>query len=239
VELDYERLQREGDDARLVIDQLRGEISRVGTHLRSYAADRERLRQLLNDAEGRLSELNQIERLGRARLVLVRDLTHALHEPLRDGQLSLTIEARRVGVLIPASHAYHPESGALMPQARRHLDITAETVRRLPFSHVEIAETVPGLDAATRLNRLEQLKNVLVEAGARSERVVYRLFEEPIASPDPAQGGAESGTTDPSVLGAVADAPRPSAPPVDEPAVEPRVELWITVDADLLAKSGG
>jgi len=92
---------KERDEATGLVDQLRGELARVGDNLRSYAEQKADLEKSLKAAQARKLELEQNEAQTVAIARLTRDLTSALGERVTSGEL--TIDVRDGHVLLSAA----------------------------------------------------------------------------------------------------------------------------------------
>ncbi|HEY3253632.1 MAG TPA: hypothetical protein VGJ91_06775 [Polyangiaceae bacterium] len=87
---------KERDEATGLVDQLRGELARVGDNLRSYAAQKAELEKSLQAAQARKLELERNEAQTVAIARLTRDLTSALGDRVTSGELMVDVRDGRV-----------------------------------------------------------------------------------------------------------------------------------------------
>ncbi|HYQ25871.1 MAG TPA: hypothetical protein VER04_01590, partial [Polyangiaceae bacterium] len=87
---------KERDEATGLVDQLRGELARVGDNLRSYAAQKADLEKSLQAAQARKVELERNEAQTVAIARLTRDLTAALGQRVTSGDLTIDVRDGRV-----------------------------------------------------------------------------------------------------------------------------------------------
>lgn len=174
-----------------MVEQLRGELARVGSHLHAYAGDRERLTQELKAAERRAAEAGSTERARGEELSLMRDLSLAFHQEIARGQAKLAPapdDAARV-VLTFSAREMLDESGVSAEGAKR-LERVVKIADSNPERPVIVSVAEVGGEAApeSSLLRLSQLAEALSAAGLSSERVVVSVDAE------------GSGETEPSVV---------------------------------------
>ena len=103
---------KERDEATGLVDQLRGELARVGDNLRSYAEQKAELEKSLQAAEKRRLELERNEAHTVAIARLTRDLTAALGERITRGELALDVREGRV-LLSAESRSWFNDDGTL------------------------------------------------------------------------------------------------------------------------------
>ena len=92
---------KERDEATGLVDQLRGELARVGDNLRSYAEQKADLEKSLQAAQARKLELERNEAQTVAIARLTRDLTSALGERVTRGELTIDVRDGRVLLSAP------------------------------------------------------------------------------------------------------------------------------------------
>jgi len=92
---------KERDEATGLVDQLRGELARVGDNLRSYAAQKADLEKSLQAAQARKVELERNEAQTVAIARLTRDLTAALGQRVTSGDLTIDVRDGRVLLSAP------------------------------------------------------------------------------------------------------------------------------------------
>src|SRR3954469_24034902 len=93
---------KERDEATGMVDQLRGELARVGDNLRSYAEQKAELEKSLQAAQARKLELerNEAQTVSLARLT--RDLTSALGDRVTSGDMALDVRDGHVLLSAPS-----------------------------------------------------------------------------------------------------------------------------------------
>lgn len=138
---------KERDEATGLVDQLRGELARVGDNLRSYAEQKADLEKSLQAAQARKLELEQNEAKTVAIARLTRDLTSALGDRVTSGDLTLDVRDGRV-LLSAAPELWFNDDGSL----RAGMDDAVAAVSRVLTLHaasgLELA--LPTTDAEKR-----------------------------------------------------------------------------------------
>lgn len=176
---DYDVALKQRDEAEAMVEQLRGELARVGNHLKAFAGERERLAQELAQKESEAHQLAQVERASQAQVLLMRDLTLEFHAEITKGNVRL-ISERGVAVLqFPAGEMY-AEDGTLSPGGSQRLTRLAKRTKGsngVSFK-LEIAER--GSDAASdsTLLRLSQVAELLAGVGVDSESITVSVDAE-------------------------------------------------------------
>jgi hypothetical protein len=92
---------KERDEATGLVDQLRGELGRVGDDLRSYAQQKADLEASLAAAEARKKELDQGEARSVALARFTRDLSSVLGERVLSGDVAIDLVGGRVTLSAP------------------------------------------------------------------------------------------------------------------------------------------
>jgi len=103
---------KERDEATGVVEQLRGELARVGDNLRSYAQQKAELEKSLQAAQARKLELERNEAHTVAIARLTRDLTSALGDRVLSGDVAIDVRDGRV-VLSTAPELLFNDDGTL------------------------------------------------------------------------------------------------------------------------------
>jgi len=138
---------KERDEATGLVDQLRGELARVGDNLRSYAEQKADLEKSLQAAQSRKLELerNEAQTVSLARLT--RDLTSALGDRVTSGEMALDVRDGHVLLSAP-SELWFNDDGTL----RAGMDGALSAVSRVLSLHAASALelTVPASDADKR-----------------------------------------------------------------------------------------
>jgi flagellar motor protein MotB len=158
---------KERDEATGLVDQLRGELGRVGDDLRSYAKQKSDLEQSLAAAEQRKKELET----GDARTVaiarLTRDLTSALGERVLSGDVAIDVQGGKV-VLSAPSELWFADDAKLVTGA----DSLASAIARVLAVHPDsVVEVTPSGAADLANQRAQALSTVLTAKGVAVERI--------------------------------------------------------------------
>lgn len=175
-ELGATQLAKQREAAEQLVEQLQGDLARVGGHLREYAADKERLQRELDAAEQRAKRLAAAELDMRTRALIVRDLALALDEAIRKGSLAVSFAEGRPVVRIPASDVFLGD-GNVAP-AVQPLLVKAAQVKAASSAQLELG--LVGASAEARAHSLARLGAVARElrgAGIPAERVSIVLPE--------------------------------------------------------------
>jgi hypothetical protein len=134
-ELDKTTQGKERADAEGIVEQLRGELARVGGHLQSYHAEKQKLEASLEAEAAR----------GRALVQLTRDVALMLGEPLSTGEYSLDAEQRHVVLRVPRSKIL-AEDGSVKAEADALLKTVARVLQLHPTSKLRIEDTSAPTD---------------------------------------------------------------------------------------------
>jgi hypothetical protein len=138
-ELDKTTQGKERADAQGMVEQLRGELARVGGHLQSYHAEKQKLEASLEAESAR----------GRGLVRLTRDVALALGEPLNTGEYTLDTEQQHVVLRVPRAKVV-ADDGSLKPEADGLLKIVARLLQLHPTSKLRVEDTsAPGDPSAS------------------------------------------------------------------------------------------
>jgi hypothetical protein len=171
-ELDKTTQGKERADAEGIVEQLRGELARVGGHLQSYHAEKQKLEASLAAEAAR----------GRAVALLTRDIALALAEPLTIGEYTLDAEQRHALLRLPREKVL-ADDGSIKPEADAALKAVARVLQLHPEAKLRVEDTsAPGdAVAASRV------------VGALTQRAVSADRFEPLAVAEAAQPATPSG----------------------------------------------
>ena len=192
-DLSASQLAKERDDAALIVDQLRGELGRVGDHLRAFSDQKNSLAASLDAAEERLAGI-QVVADGQNRLrLLVRDLTLAIHAPLVEGHVVLGADDQATTIRIPIGRGFDGDGGELHPEYKLLLRQIASVVAEYPELGVEIAELPTSGERLPEelIVRLQRIADELQGGGLSYERGVFSLPTDAIAAAEPATEASE------------------------------------------------
>ena len=223
-DLNLKLANQERDASGQLVDQLRGELARVGDHLRMYSEQKDRLAEELRVAEDRSRQLDEkSERVERVASV-VRDLSLLEGPAIHAGSIQVGSDGRDPVLSAPAQAL---GSGAtLAADAQRIVKALARLGELHPYTHFVISQ--PSEGGASDPALLRALSAALIGEGVASTRVAVALPETPAA--ESAEGGdATAGAADTTRNegNAPAEAESPQAP-----ASEARVTFLIQVADD-------
>ena len=173
-ELDKTNQGKERADAEGMVEQLRGELARVGGHLQSYHADKQKLEATLAAEAAR----------GRALAQLSRDVTLSLAEPIATGEYTLDAEPRHVVLRVPRDRLL-AEDGTVKPEADTLLKAVARVLSLHPHSKLRLEDTAAAGDASAT----SRVGAALAERAVAPERFEPPALADasvPVAPPKPA-----------------------------------------------------
>ncbi len=173
VELQSNVALQQRDEASDLVDQLRGELGRVGDHLRAFSDDKKRLADALASAEARLSRVSEREREISENGDIVRDLSLILHERIANGDIELSMLDGRAVMRIPEAELSGETPGPIAAQA---VAAIARAMKLHPSAAIEISsgkaaaesESVSATVSATPASRAQA---ALVAQGVAAERL--------------------------------------------------------------------
>jgi hypothetical protein len=171
---------KERDEATGLVDQLRGELARVGDNLRSYAAQKADLEKTLQAAQARKLELERNEAQTVAIARLTRDLTAALGERVTSGDLTLDVRDGRVLLSAPPELWFN-DDGSLRAGMDDVIAALSRVLTLHPASALELA-----LPTAAAEKRGPALLGALSSRGVAASRL--KLAPLTPAQPASAEG---------------------------------------------------
>jgi chromosome segregation ATPase len=166
-ELDSSTQGKQREDAEGVVEQLRGELARVGGHLRTFHDDKQKLEADLADEAAR----------GRALARLSRDAALALAEPIATGEYTLDAEQSAVVLRAPREKLL-ADDGSLKPEAEAWLKAVSRVVQLHKETKLRVEDSSAQADAIA----VSRLVTALGEHGIAPDRF------EPLAAV--VEGGA-------------------------------------------------
>lgn len=195
-QLTAEQIGREKSDAVELVEQLRGELGRVGEHLKQYSERKDELETALSNAEARAKELEAAERDIAAKVLVMRDVTLALAEPASAGKVIITSVDGKPTVRFDAHDVFSGKGAELKPDIVAALERVAAAVAPRSTVRVELSDL--STDVATpedRILRLERVADVFSAKGVGFERVGLAVASEAqkAAAPDAPSGTGEAG----------------------------------------------
>ncbi|MES1177192.1 MAG: hypothetical protein ABUL62_22915 [Myxococcales bacterium] len=171
---------KERDEATGVVEQLRGELARVGDNLRSYAQQKAELEKNLQVAQARKLELERNEAHTVAIARLTRDLTSALGDRVLSGDVTIDVRDGRV-VLSSAPELLFNDDGTL----RQNSDGVLAAVSRVLAVHTASSLEL-SLPTANAEQRAPTLLGALSAKGVLATRmhVAVRVPDALVAGSD-------------------------------------------------------
>lgn len=154
-ELDTSAQGKQRQEAEGMVEQLRGELARVGSHLQAFNDDKQKLEQALTTETAR----------ARALARLSRDVAVAFGEPLATGQYTLDAEQSSVVLRVPRQEVLN-ESADVKPEAGRLLDALAQLLE----VHKQAKLRVSDASAPTDPVRVAKVVEKLTERGVPAQR---------------------------------------------------------------------
>jgi DNA repair exonuclease SbcCD ATPase subunit len=185
-QLDAERISREKTDAVELVEQLRGELGRVGEHLREYSGRKQELEAALERAEARAKELETAERGIATKVLVMRDVTLALAEPAAAGKVVITTVDGKPTVRFDAGEVFSGKAAELKPDMTAALERIALAVAPRGDMHVELSDL--SADATTseeRIARLERVADLFSGKGIGFERLGFAVTPRPESTTAP------------------------------------------------------
>ena len=173
---------KERDEATGLVDQLRGELARVGDNLRSYAEQKADLEKSLQAAQARKLELERNEAHTVAIARLTRDLTSALGDRVTSGDLMIDVRDGRV-LLSASPELWFNDDGSL----RAGMDGALSAVSRVLTLH-----SASALELALPVADAEKRGPALLSALSSRGVAASRMKLAPLAPASAA--GADAGT---------------------------------------------
>jgi hypothetical protein len=179
-QLDAERISREKTDAVELVEQLRGELARVGEHLREYSGRKQELEAALGHAEARAKELETAERGIATKVLVMRDVTLALAEPAAAGKVAITTVDGKPTVRFDAGEVFSGKGAELKPDMTAALERIALAVAPRGDMHVELSDlSTDATSSEDRIARLERVADLFSGKGIGFERLGFAVTPRP------------------------------------------------------------
>lgn len=179
-QLDSSTMGKQREDAAGMVEQLRGELARVGGHLQTFHAEKQQQSAALASEATR----------GRALAKLSRDAALSLAEPIATGEYSLDAEQGAVVLRAPRAKVL-ADDGSVRPEAEPLL----KAVARLMQLHEHAKLRVEDSSAADDAIAVSRLVTALTERAVPAERFEPLAVqaapgatppEKPVAAENPA-----------------------------------------------------
>jgi hypothetical protein len=187
---------KERDEATGLVDQLRGELARVGDDLRTFAKQKADLEKSLDAAQVRKAELEKNDAQLVAVARLVRDLTSALGDRVTSGDVSIELQNARIVVSAP-TELWFDDGAALRTGSDGMLAAVSRVLTLHTASALELSVPGPNADA-----RAAALIAALGSRGVNASRVKLRAGVVPGTAPVAAE---------PAVVAKPIELPKPGA----------------------------
>jgi len=175
-DLNLKLANQERDASGQLVDQLRGELARVGDHLRVYSEQKQRLAEELRVAEDRSRQLDEKSQRVERVASVVRDLSLLEGPAIHAGSILVGSDGRDPVLSAPAQAL---GSGAtLSADAQRIVKALARLAELHPYTHFVISQPVSD-SAASDPALLRALSEALIGEGVASARVAVAMPETP------------------------------------------------------------
>ncbi|HEY3236793.1 MAG TPA: hypothetical protein VGJ84_18895, partial [Polyangiaceae bacterium] len=182
IELDLAVVTKEREAAQELADQLRGELGRVGDHLRAFSAQKQELTTALEQAEQRVAKLDQDQERSLRTTRVMRDLALLLQEPVSTGKLTLDVSNGQPMLSVPNAHLFTRNAKSIDWRGVRVLKAVARLSALHPKVRFELSE--PGTSGGEGATLLHLVGEKLGKLGLKAERVSFK--PERTASPSSA-----------------------------------------------------
>jgi hypothetical protein len=173
-ELDSSTLGKQREDAAGMVEQLRGELARVGGHLQSFHDDQQKLQSALAAGAAR----------GRALARLSRDAALSMAEPIATGEFTLDAEQSSIVLRVPREKLLS-DDGSVKPEAEPILKNVVRLMQLHKQAKLRVEDSAREGDAIA----VSRLVSALTERAVAAERF-EPLAAKPEAAPDSATAGA-------------------------------------------------
>lgn len=155
-ELDTSAQGKQRQEAEGMVEQLRGELSRVGSHLQTFRDDKQKLEQALVAEAAR----------SRALVRLSRDVSLLLDAPLTSGEYTLDAEQTSLVLRTPRAQALS-DAGEVKPEAARLLDAVARVMQLHKQAKLRVFDASAPADSV----RVARLVDALGDRGVAAGRI--------------------------------------------------------------------
>jgi hypothetical protein len=176
-QLDSSTLGKQREDAEGVVEQLRGELSRVGGHLQTFHDDQQKLQTALAGEAAR----------GRALSRLSRDAALSMAEPIATGEYTLDAEQSSVVLRVPREKLL-TDDGSVKPEAEPLLKNVVRLMQLHKQAKLRVEDSAHEGDAIA----VSRLLAALTERAVAPER-----FEPLAVKPEAAAPPAAVAATNP------------------------------------------
>ncbi len=168
-ELAATQADTERDEAVATVEQLRGELARVGDHLRTFADQKQSLSEALDGAETRAKRLEELEKSVARNALIVRDVSVLLNEAIAMGEVELEIVEGRPLLRLEHASSFVAGSGDLQPGTNAVASALSRALRARPEARVRISRRAD--DSAQATAELERIAKRLQAEGLAANRI--------------------------------------------------------------------
>ena len=166
LDLDLTVARRERDDAQQLVEQLRGELARVGRDVRTFAGRNAQLQESLEQAEARVDALAAAERAAEERTEMFSELALSLRGDLAQRVVDLELVAGRPVVLLLSTGA---NAEGLYERGVNAVRVVGRVVAARSSARVEVRVSPPAGPALG-----QAVAQALSEGGLTASRVAVR-----------------------------------------------------------------
>lgn len=187
--LDSDRISTERDDAVVLVEQLRGELARVGGNLLEFSEQKRDLEAALAEADMRAKRLDQAEKLVEAKVLLVRDVSLALGDTVTKGAVSVTVVDGRPAVRLDAREVFADKTSELTPGSISVFERLGAVLSTRKGARVELGDrSADAVSPEDRIVRLQRIAGVLSEKGLGVDRVGFAVAPPAAGAPSTEPG---------------------------------------------------
>jgi hypothetical protein len=192
--LDSDRVSTERDDAVILVEQLRGELARVGDHLREFSDQKRELEGALTEADARAKRLDLAEKSVEAKVLLVRDMALAMGDASTKGVVLVTVVDGKPAVRLDAREVFSENGSEVLPGTSAIFGRLAAVIAPRQGARVEIGDrATDSVSPEDRIVRLQRVADLLSEKGLGLDRIglaVAPPYATTVSSAPPAKGPA-------------------------------------------------
>lgn len=217
--LEVDKTASEKEEAATLVEQLRGELGRVGDHLRDYSNKKKELEVALTDAEARTKRLELQEATVRDKVLVMRDLSYGLAEYVVGDKAVVTAVGAKPAVRLEAKSLFG-KKGEVLQDTKTMLERIARAAGPRAAMRVQIVDRSEGEKPEERTARLANL------TAALSSKVLPRdRIDVGDVAPAPATGTVYPTPVAPGASPPPAEAAKP-APPKPAPESKSKPARW-------------
>lgn len=153
--LDSTTQGKQREDAEGIVQQLRGELQRVGSHLQAFHDEKQKLEAELGSEAARAGELSR----------LTRDLSLLLSDPIASGEYTLDVDKGGLGLRVPRSAVFSTDA-SVKPEAEALLKAVSKVMSLHRTARLRLEDSSAPGDAIA----VQRLVTALTERAVGAER---------------------------------------------------------------------